>query len=66
MRYTSGILLGSLLFIINLNDFEGNLQYLRASTYADDTNVITASDDIQRINGGSSYWALWAMPPTEK
>ena len=43
-----GSCLGPLLFIIYLNDVENSLQYSRTSTYADDTNVTVASNDINR------------------
>ena len=44
-----GSYVGSLLFIIYLNDFENSLQYSRASIYADDTNVTVASNDMKQL-----------------
>ena len=41
--------LGPLLFIIYLNDFENSLQYSRVSSYADDTNMTVASNDIEGV-----------------
>ena len=48
MQYTSGFLLGPLLFIIYLNDFPNSLQYSRASIYAVDTNGTVSSNDMKR------------------
>ena len=42
-------MLGPLLFIIYLNDFENSLQNSRASIYADDTNVTVASNDVMKL-----------------
>ena len=53
-----GPCLGPLLFILNLTDFENSLQYSRASIYADDTCVIVASDDIQRMIDNASQEML--------
>jgi len=50
--------LGSLLFIIYLNDFENSLQYSRASICADDRNVTIVSDDIQRMIDNASQEML--------
>ena len=53
-----GSCFGPLLFITYLYDFENSLQYSRASIYADDTNVIIASDDIQRMIDNASQEML--------
>ena len=50
--------MGSLLFIIYLNDFENSLQYSRTSIYADDIYVTIASDDIQRMIDNASQEML--------
>ena len=49
MRNSPRILSGPLLFILYPNDFEGCLQFSRASIYADDTHVTSASSDIEEL-----------------
>ena len=44
-----GSYLGPFLFIIHLNDCKNSLQYLKASIYADNTNVTIASNDINTL-----------------
>ena len=43
-----GSCLGSLLFIIYLNDFEKGLRFSKASVYADDTTVTITSNDVEK------------------
>ena len=44
-----GSCLGPLLFIIYLNDLANCLKFLQASIYADDANVMIASDNIEKL-----------------
>ena len=44
-----GSCLGPLLFIVFLNDFEGYLDYSKASMYADDTHTTVAASDIEDL-----------------
>ncbi len=44
-----GSCLGPLLFIIYLNDFENCLQFLRASLYADDTQITISSSNLENL-----------------
>ena len=48
-RIPQGSCLGPRLFMIHRNDFERNLRFLKANTYTDDTNVIIASNDIEKL-----------------
>ena len=44
-----GSCLGPLLFILYLNDFERCLKYSNVNIYADDTNIIIASNDKEKL-----------------
>ena len=48
-RIPQGSCLGSLLFVIYLNDLENCLKFSQASIYADDTNVTIASYDMEKM-----------------
>ena len=44
-----GSCLGSLLFIVYLNDFESCLEFSKSNVYADDTHTTIASNDIAEL-----------------